>query len=135
MKVKKKAEVLPLGLKRGRDRFERWRATRQNRRIPSTLWKMAVGLAQEFGVYRTSRSLRLSYEDLKKRVASTAADKKGRGGTATASRFVPMVSGIVGSEGAAEYQGVDGSWLCVEWKGTSPDLAQLSESFFFGGRS
>jgi hypothetical protein len=49
---------------------------------------------------------------------------------------VPMVaSGVAGSEGTAEYKGVDGSWLRVEWKGTSPDLAQLSESFFFGGRS
>jgi len=135
MKGKKKTNVVPVGLRRGRERFERWRATRQNRRIPATLWKLAVGLAKEFGVYRTSRSLRLSYEDLKKRVASTAVESKPSGG-APASRFVPMVaSGIVGSEGAAEYKGVDGSWMRVEWKGTSPDLAQLSESFFFGGRS
>lgn len=135
MKRKKKTSELPVGLRRGRDRFERWRATRQNRRIPETLWRAAVGLAKEFGVYRTSRSLRLSYEDLKKRVASTAVDTKPSGGAA-ASRFVPMVaSGIAGSEGSAEYKGVDGSWMRVEWKGTSPDLAQLSERFFFGGRS
>lgn len=135
MKGKKKGSGLPVRLERGRERFERWRASRQNRRIPEGLWKLAEGLATEFGVYQTSRALRLSYEDLKRRVRARRVGVKPRGG-AKASPFVPLVpSGIVGGEGAAEYKGVDGSWMRVEWKGATPDLAQLSESFFFGVRS
>lgn len=136
MKGKKQGKALPKRLKRGVDRFERWRATRHKRRIPEALWKVAEGLAGEFGVYQTSRALRLNHEELKRRwTSSTKAKAKPTGG-AEASTFVPLLApGLVGGEGAAEYKGVDGSWLRVEWKGASPDLARLSESFFFGGRS
>jgi len=134
MKGKKPVEALPKRLKRGVDRFESWRATRQKRRIPEALWKVAEGLASEFGVYQTSRALRLNHEELKRRWRSSTQAKANAG--AEASSFVPLMApGLVGGEGAAEYKGVDGSWLRVEWKGASPDLAGLSESFFFGGRS
>lgn len=134
MQKKKLEKALPKRLKRGVDRFERWRATRQKRRIPEALWKVAEGLASEFGVYQTSRALRLNHEELKRRWTSSTKAKPKAG--AEASSFVPLMApGLVGGEGAAEYKGVDGSWLRVEWKGASPDLARLSESFFLGGRS
>jgi hypothetical protein len=135
MKRKKEA-ALPARLDRGRNRFERWRGTRENRRIPESLWKLAEGLGAEFGVYRTSRTLRVNYEHLKRRVR-LVAEKNGklRAGE-KASGFVPLMSaGLVGGEGAAEYQGTDGSWMRIEWKGPAPELSALSESFFFGGRS
>ncbi len=133
MKGKKQGKALPKRLQRGVDRFESWRATRKKRRIPEALWKVAEGLASEYGVYQTSRALRLNHEELKRRSSSTKAKAKPK---AEASSFVPLLApGLVGGEGAAEYKGVDGSWLRVEWKGASPDLAGLSESFFFGGRS
>ena len=76
----------------------------------------------------------MNYEELKRRW-SASAEAKGKP-SAEASSFVPLISpGLVGGEGAAEYKGVDGTWMRVEWKGASPDLAGLSESFFFGGRS
>lgn len=135
MKVKNES-ALPVRLGRGRNQFERWRATRQKRRIPESLWKLAEGLGAEFGVHRTSRALRINYEHLKRRVTSaTEENGKLRAGV-KASGFVPLMSvGIVGGEGAAEYKGVDGSWMRVEWKGAAPELAGLSESFFYGGRT
>jgi len=136
MKGKKEGNALPKRLKRGVERFERWRATRQKRRIPEALWKVAAGLASEFGVHRTSRALRLNYEELKRRWSSSGEGKAKPSAEAEASSFVPLIApGLVGGEGAAEYKGVDGTWMRVEWKGASPDLARLSESFFFGGRS
>ena len=136
MQEKKLEKELPKRLKRGVDRFENWRATRQNRRIPEALWKVAAGLASEYGIHQTSRALRLNAKELKRRwTSSTKAKAKPNGGM-EASSFVPLIApGLVGGEGAAEYKGVDGSWLRVEWKGASPDLSRLSESFFFGGRS
>jgi hypothetical protein len=136
MKTKKNGSALPARLDRGRKQFERWRATRQKRRIPESLWKLAEGLGAEFGVNRTSRALRINYEHLKRRV-TLAAEENGKLRVGVkASGFVPLMSaGIVGGEGAAEYKGVDGSWMRIEWKGPTPELAGLSESFFFGGRS
>jgi len=136
MKGKKPENALPKRLNRGVERFERWRATREKRRIPEALWKVAAGLASEFGVHRTSRALRLNYEELKRRWSSSGEGKAKPSAEAEASSFVPLIApGLVGGEGAAEYKGVDGTWMRVEWKGASPDLARLSESFFFGGRS
>ncbi len=136
MKGKKEVKALPKRLNRGVERFERWRATREKRRIPEALWKVAAGLASEFGVHRTSRALRLNYEELKRRWSSSGGGKAKPSAEAEASSFVPLIApGLVGGEGAAEYKGVDGTWMRVEWKGASPDLARLSESFFFGGRS
>lgn len=132
----KNGTALPARLDRGRKRFERWRATRQNRRIPESLWKMAEGLGADFGVHRTSRALRMNYEHLKARVTLAAEENGKLRGGVKASGFVPLMSaGIVGGEGAAEYQRTDGSWMRIEWKGPAPELSALSESFFFGGRS
>ena len=138
MKGKKQADPVPKRLKRGVERFERWRATRQKRRIPEALWKVAEELASEFGIHRTSRALRLNSKELKRRWSASAEGKTKPSGEAEASSFVPLVApGLVGGEGAAEYKGVDGTWMRVEWKGASPDLAQrgLSESFFLGRHS
>ncbi len=136
MQGKKSGKALPKRLKRGVERFENWRATRQKRRIPESLWKVAERLASEFGIYQTSRALRLNHEELKRRWSSSREAKAKPNAGAEASSFVPLLApGLVGGEGSAEYKGVDGSCVRVEWKGASPDLARLSESFFFGGRS
>lgn len=136
MKEKRGIKELPARLKRGRERFERWRASRKSRRIPEALWKLAVGLSSEFGVYQTSRALRLNHEELKRRGSGSLEAKGSSSRGRESSPFVPLMSsGMVGGEGAAEYKGVDGTWMRVEWKGPAPDLARLSESFFFGGRS
>ena len=46
MKGKKEGNALPKRLKRGVERFEKWRATRQKRRIPEALWKVAGGAGE-----------------------------------------------------------------------------------------
>ena len=137
MQGKKSGKALPKRLKQGVERFERWRATRQNRRIPEALWKVAEGLASEYGIYQTSRALRLNSKELKRRwSASREGQAKPSAGEESSSFVRLLAPGLEGGgEGAAEYKGVDGSWLRVEWKGASPDLAGLSESFFFGVRS
>lgn len=138
MKAEKRP-ALPRRLERGRLRFEEWRASRQSHRIPESLWNEAVGLAEEFGLHRTSRALRLNYEGLKSRVGRSREKRPGArrpvAGGAKGSGFVPLMSsGLFGSEGSAEYKRTDGSWMRVEWKGSAPELSTLSESFFHGER-
>jgi len=42
--------------------FEEWRSSHSGRRpIPEALWKRAADLARQYGVFRTSKVLRLDY--------------------------------------------------------------------------
>jgi len=57
-----------------RQRFERWRRTRNaGARIPDVLWAAAVRAAGRHGIHRTARALRLDYYSLKERVEQQSA--------------------------------------------------------------
>lgn len=59
--------------------FKRWRATRPRRRaIPPELWQAAVELSSKYPLSHISRSLGLSYPELKKR-ASVFPERKEAG--------------------------------------------------------
>ena len=71
--AKQNQHELPADLVRGRERLAAWRRTKAPRsRIPEVLWEMAVKLAAKHGVHRTSRTLKLDYYSLKKRVLAAA---------------------------------------------------------------
>jgi hypothetical protein len=68
---------LPARLERVRQRFERWRRTRQvGARIPEALWVSAVKAAGRYGVHRTARALSVDYYALKRRVEGRAPAAK-----------------------------------------------------------
>lgn len=58
-----------------RRRFEQWRESRKHRTpIPESLWEGAVGLCADHSIYRISRTLRLDYNALKRRVCCSRPD-------------------------------------------------------------
>src|ERR1700730_977935 len=64
---------IPVGMRRGYRRFERWRKGHKARLpIPATLWAEAAVVAREHGVFRTAKVLRLEYGKLKGMVESAA---------------------------------------------------------------
>jgi hypothetical protein len=64
---------LPKDLAQARSRFEAWRQRRPgSRRIPQTLWDLAVRLASTHGVSRTATALGLDYYSLRKRAEAAA---------------------------------------------------------------
>jgi hypothetical protein len=64
---------LPKDLAQARSRFEAWRERRQGgRRIPQSLWDLAVRLASRHGVSRTATALGLDYYSLKKQAEAAA---------------------------------------------------------------
>ena len=68
MRTRQRGE-LPLDLAQGRHRFQTWRERRQGgRRIPQTLWALAIRLVRQHGISRTATALGLDYYSLKKRV-------------------------------------------------------------------
>lgn len=60
-------------LERVKCQFEKWRLTRSSRkeRIPDYLWEQATQLCANFSIDLVSKSLRLNFNDLKRRLRQT----------------------------------------------------------------
>ncbi|RKY06375.1 MAG: hypothetical protein DRP56_07520 [Planctomycetota bacterium] len=133
MKNRSKSD-LPAKLARGRERFEKWRSKQKTRtRLPETLWSAAVKLAQEYGINRTARALRLDYSGLKRRAEVTVSDVSPQAGA----EFIQLLSSELTTvaECAIECRHTDGSTIRIHLKGPElPDLAALSQSLWKGGQ-
>jgi hypothetical protein len=71
---------LPSVLLHGRRRFEAWRERRPaGSRIPTSLWALAVRLAQAHGISRTAGALGLDYYGLKQRAEAAAGPAQSSG--------------------------------------------------------
>ena len=92
MKPTKEAVPHPLDsnpLSQLRDRFELWRRQHPGRHhLPQDLWAAAANLAQQYGVSRTARTLRLSYYSLKEHRPESTPRKEKRPRSA---RFVELL--------------------------------------------
>jgi hypothetical protein len=128
---------MPDGLERIRQRFERWRETREGRpRIPELLWSQAARAAQQFGLHRTCRALRLDYVVLKRRVDVEADAARGRSRDASHPSFVELVpaGSASGAECVVELEDPSGLRMRIEVKGlVVPDLVTLTRSLRVGG--
>ena len=114
---------IPVGMRRIRRRFERWRNGHQGRLpIPEALWAAAAESAREHGVFRTAKVLRLEYRKLKRMVESAAPDAPAQ--TPTFLELLPQP--VSPTECLIELEGPRGK-MRIQWKGaTAPDLAGLS---------
>jgi hypothetical protein len=147
----------PARLEGIRQRFDRWRATREGRsRIPERLWASAVEAACRYGVGQVSRVLRLDYYSLKKRVETSgrSGESAAVGGPGRAAESQPVADFIElaaadspplpattlscirrpspdGPECLVELEDPRGAKMRIHLKGASaPDLAALSRSFW-----
>lgn len=123
---------VPARLIRGRQRFEKFRKTHKGyRRLPDSLWSVAVKLAQAYGVNRTAKTLRLDYSGLKKRLESTTSETlpqatPGRG-------FIELLPSelTAAAECILECEDARGTKLRLHFKGPHlPDLAALSRALW-----
>jgi hypothetical protein len=137
----KKKRDLPDRLEGLRRRFEQWRRTRKVRtRIPEPLWAAAVKLAEQYGVHRTAKALRVDYYALKERVEQNAISAGAQqAAAATASKVaaeaefleLPTAAWPGSGECTLELEDAVGGKLRVHLKGfAAPDLAALSRSFW-----
>jgi hypothetical protein len=54
--------------------FDQWRHTRKKRdRIPESLWEAAVRLSDSYSTFRISKTLRLDFKELKRRIESSSS--------------------------------------------------------------
>lgn len=123
---------LPAKLARGCERFEKWRSKQQTRtRLPDPLWSAAVKLAQEYGITRTARVLRLDYSGLKKRLESCVSETPPQAGP----DFIQLLSSefTAVAECAIECRDTHGATIRIHLKGPQlPDLAALTHSLWKG---
>ena len=121
----------PASLARLRLQFEHWRQTRQRRSpIPAPLWAAALAAARTHGLYRTARTLGLSYGDLKRRLGATD-------GVPAATPFVELlpVSGPTSPACILELETARGTKLRLQLPGITPsDLAALSRTLWHAAR-
>jgi hypothetical protein len=63
-------------LKEVADTFEQWRTTRNKRdRIPESLWQAATELASFYSISKIARTLRIDFNELKRRTVACATDE------------------------------------------------------------
>ena len=121
--------AVPARLDRARVRFGRWRERRERRTISEALWRAAVTLAADYGVYRTARTLGLNYESLKQRVQAASSDAKpSPGRPASFWELIPGAAGVPpGPAYLVELEDGRGRKLRVQWTG---EFAELSAGRF-----
>ena len=115
-----------------RQQFEHWRANRKNSRsrIPDELWQAAKDLSATYSINKVAKTLRLSYEDLKKRIHLhhdlSSTDK-------TSSPFVELKwnPSSMQSECVIEMQHPTGAKMKMCFRGeTNLDLLELGKAFW-----
>jgi hypothetical protein len=116
-----------------RQRFEDWRRDPgRGRRIPDELWRAAIEVATEHGIWRTARALRLNSGELKERLMAVSGQSAGASGRSRASAFVELPPPILGAGGECviELEDRSGTRLRIRLPGwVMPDLAALAREF------
>lgn len=98
-----------------RERFDTWRKTRRSPTpIPPELWDRAVDLANEQGLWKTARALRIDYNALKKRANARASERP----VSPVPQFVELLAPLPEqiAECILEVESTRGSRLRIEMK-------------------
>jgi len=115
-----------------RNRLELWRRGHVGRRrLPEELWSEAAQLAEQYGVYRIAKALRLSYDSLKQHLPASAALAPKR--KKTPAKFVellPWSSGML-PECSLELENARGAKMKIQLKGAAmSELSNLTRLFW-----
>ena len=77
MNTKRSSEI-PTALSEARRQLDHWRSQQPSKRtrLPEEFWRRAVALAQQYGLNKTARALKVKYESLKKRLEQGGAEER-----------------------------------------------------------
>lgn len=122
------------GLEDVRQRFESWRQHRRKRtRIPKSLWKAAVALAEQYSVNHLSKVLRVNYTALKTQVLESNPVSSSASPVCTAT-FLELPPPAAVLESTIEMVRADGAIMRMHLKAASrSDLLELGKAFLAGG--
>ena len=114
-------------------RFAAWRKNKKDRRrIPEDLWKAAVLLNNEYSLNQISRTLSLSYSELKKRIKSHQQLHACR--RTPSQNFISIdMPQMHSAECIIEMEHNNGNKMRMHFKGKADlDLQSFAESFWRG---
>jgi len=119
-----------------RQRFEQWRESRKHRTpIPESLWESAASLCADHSIYKISRSLRLDYNALKRRVCSSHPESLPEPVTSSAFVELDLKASLPEAECLVEREDKDGAKMKMHIKGRlCLDPLELMKAFLGQGR-
>ena len=127
----KAIQTIKPSLKEVQDRFRIWRKTRKKRTsIPRDLWQAAIELTEFYSINTVSKTLGLSYTDLKRRIQSS---KTGVGSSPTPmTTFVELdLKETIPGGCVVEMETPRGDRLKMDFMGkVDIDLLKLAKAFW-----
>jgi hypothetical protein len=139
---RKKARLPEARIEPVRRQIEHWRQKRAKRSpMPEPLWRAAVGLAREHGVYAAAQALRLSYDSLRRRAEAVGVARRMRRDRGHVQEppamFVELPPALsiapAGPSGlVVEVVGSSGQRLTVRLRGGELDVAELIRACWSG---
>jgi hypothetical protein len=135
---RKKTRLLDARVEPLRQQIEHWRQMRAKRSpMPEPLWRAAVGLAREHGVYAAAQALRLSYASLRKRAEAAGARRVRRGSDQLQATFVELPPALLSAAASpsgpiVEVVGPSGQRLTVRLRSGDLDVGELIRACWSG---
>ena len=117
-------------IKEVREQFQDWRKTRKKRTtIPKPLWQAAIELSRDYSINTISKTLGLSYTDLKRRIKAKAMLKPDN--QAVTPHFVEVDCRTMSRECIVEMENLNGARMEIQLKGDiGNDLLCLARAFW-----
>jgi len=129
--------ALPSPLESVQYQFEKWRETKTHTResIPEYLWETASKLHNAYSINHISKTLRLNYADLKKRILGQKPDRQKKDQASPLLVEMDCFQSFTTSECIIEMEDAGGSKMRMTFKGkTDLDLLELGKTFWRKGK-
>ena len=99
--------------------LDQFRSTQPRRsRLPESLWRAAVELARQHGVYSVAQPLRLDYMGLKKRLGEPSSHRRKTPRAAFVELFTRPAVAL--EECVIEFESSRGAKMRIQWKASAP---------------
>lgn len=111
--------VIPEPIAQLQRQLDQIRSTQpRGKKLPDSVWQVAVELAREHGVYSVAHRLRLDYMGLKKRLGGVSHRRR----KARKAAFVELIAPPAAMLGECliEFESLHGGKVRVHWKGAAP---------------
>jgi hypothetical protein len=117
--------VIPAPIAELQHQLDEFRSTQPRpRKLPESLWQVAVELAREHGVYAVAHPLRLDYMGLKKRLDGVPRLRQKASKPAFVELIGPQAATL--KECLIEFESLRGGKVRIQWKAAAaPDWTSL----------
>ena len=116
---RKSTQPIPEAIAQLQRQLDQFRSTQPHRtKLPEPLWRAAVELARQHGIYPVAHQLRLDYMGLKRRLGGVPALRR----KASKPTFVELTAphSVPLAEYAIDFECPSGRKMRIQWKASAP---------------